>query len=176
MSATGFFIFTIISGIMACYILYNVFSTCTRYQELRKRSNQTIDARNDGHLLTLNSSPTTASASLSLQGLKSKTWFFVALFLICFRKFHFPKSSFSVFVLVRTLCLILMTMKFSELNQNSDDDAPLNVLIRLLLDLPTLILISVFSAFAYYLSSLNMEVETIMQEIDEMHQNQNQGG
>ena len=69
-----------------------------------------------------------------------------------------------------------MTMKFSELNQNSDDDAPLNVLIRLLLDLPTLILISVFSAFAYYLSSLNMEVETIMQEIDEMHQNQNQGG
>ena len=65
---------------------------------------------------------------------------------------------------VRTICLVVMTMKFSEINDDPTDDAPLNVLIKLLLDLPTLVLISVFSAFAYQLSSLNMEVESIMQE------------
>jgi len=63
-----------------------------------------------------------------------------------------------------------MTLKYSELNKDIEDDALLNVFIHLLLDLPTLILISVFSAFSYYLSSLNMEVETIMSEMDEMHQ------
>lgn len=74
---------------------------------------------------------------------------------------------------MRTFCLVLITLKYSELNKNVEDDAPLNILIHLLLDLPTLILISVFSAFAYYLSSLNMEVETIMQEMDAMQQQQN---
>mmetsp|Transcript_34012 Transcript_34012/g.41940 ORF Transcript_34012/g.41940 Transcript_34012/m.41940 type:complete len:149 (-) Transcript_34012:910-1356(-) len=87
-----------------------------------------------------------------MNGLKCKSLFFIALLSIC---------------LLRTICLVIMTLKFSELNSDPRDDAPLNVLIKLLLDLPTLILISVFSAFAYQLSSLNMEVETIMHELDE---------
>jgi len=36
MSATGFFIFTVVSGLMACYILYSVFGACSRYQLLRQ--------------------------------------------------------------------------------------------------------------------------------------------
>ena len=55
-----------------------------------------------------------------------------------------------------------MTFKFSNMNQDTENDAPLNVVIRLFLDLPTLILISVFSAFSYYLSRLNMEIEMIL--------------
>ena len=60
-----------------------------------------------------------------------------------------------------------MSIKFSKLNENKDNDSPLNMTIRLSLDLPTLILISVFSAFAYYLSRLNLEVETILHDLDE---------
>ena len=63
---------------------------------------------------------------------------------------------------MRTICLLFMTFKFSKLNQDTENDAPLNVVIRLFLDLPTLILISVFSAFSYYLSRLNMEIEMIL--------------
>ena len=47
------------------------------------------------------------------------------------------------------------------------------MLIHLLMDLPTLILISVFSAFAYYLSRLNMEIETIWHSMDESHNSNN---
>lgn len=57
---------------------------------------------------------------------------------------------------------MFMTFKYSELNETKMDDSNLNLAIRLLLDLPTLILISVFSAFSYYLSRLNQEVETIL--------------
>ena len=60
-----------------------------------------------------------------------------------------------------------MSIKFSDLNADPSNDKSLNLFIRLLLDLPTLILISVFSAFAYYLSRLNMEVETILHQIDD---------
>jgi hypothetical protein len=55
-----------------------------------------------------------------------------------------------------------MTFKFSEFNDLTNDDSVLNSIIRLSLDLPTLVLISVFSAFSYYLSRLNLEVETIL--------------
>ena len=61
----------------------------------------------------------------------------------------------------------MLSLKYSDFNSNKEDDGALNVLIHLLLDLPTLILISVFSAFAYYLSRLNMEVETIWHQLDE---------
>ena len=60
-----------------------------------------------------------------------------------------------------------MTFKFSKMNENTENDAPLNVVIRLFLDLPTLILISVFSAFSYYLSRLNMEIEMILHQMDD---------
>jgi len=60
-----------------------------------------------------------------------------------------------------------MTFKFSEFNDLTNDDSVLNSIIRLSLDLPTLILISVFSAFSYYLSRLNLEVETILHQMDE---------
>ena len=72
-----------------------------------------------------------------------------------------------LFVTVRVICLVLMSIKFSDLNSDPTNDKPLNMFIRLLLDLPTLILISVFSAFAYYLSRLNLEVETILHQIDD---------
>lgn len=84
---------------------------------------------------------------MTLQGLKFKTLFFAALFAIC---------------LLRAICLMSMTFKYSELNKTNLDDNSLNLAIRLLLDLPTLVLISVFSAFSYYLSRLNQEVETIL--------------
>ena len=73
----------------------------------------------------------------------------------------------SFFLIVRAFCLVFMTFKYSELNETSMDDCSLNLAIRLLLDLPTLLLIAVFSAFAYYLSRLNQEVETILHQIDE---------
>lgn len=63
---------------------------------------------------------------------------------------------------MRAICLMSMTFKYSELNKTNLDDNSLNLAIRLLLDLPTLVLISVFSAFSYYLSRLNQEVETIL--------------
>ena len=71
-------------------------------------------------------------------------------------------------LLVRTICLVLMSCKYSDLNEDSSDDDRLNVMIRLLLDLPTLLLIFVFSAFSYYLSRLNMEVETILHQMDDV--------
>lgn len=43
-----------------------------------------------------------------------------------------------------------------------DNQQVLNQVIQLSLDLPSLMLISVFSAFSYYLSRLNLEVETIL--------------
>lgn len=50
-----------------------------------------------------------------------------------------------------------------QLTTDSDaGDEALNEVIQLSLDLPSLMLISVFSAFSYYLSRLNLEVETIM--------------
>lgn len=70
-------------------------------------------------------------------------------------------------IIVRTVCLIALSLKYSDFNQDKKDDAGLNVVIHLLMDLPTLILISVFSAFAYYLSKLNMEIETIWHQMDE---------
>ena len=38
MSATGFLIFTMISGCMAFYILLSVIQTCSRYRELKQKS------------------------------------------------------------------------------------------------------------------------------------------
>ena len=49
---------------------------------------------------------------------------------------------------VRIFSLLMMTWKFSEFNESQLDDTALNTGIRLSLDLPTLLLISVFSAFA----------------------------
>jgi len=60
-----------------------------------------------------------------------------------------------------------MTFKCSELNKDVTDDQTLNIFIHLLLDLPSFILISVFSAFSYYLSRLNLEMETIMHQMDD---------
>jgi len=68
---------------------------------------------------------------------------------------------------VRTIFLVVMTYKHSEKNTDGSDDQSLNVLLHLLLDLPSLILISVFSAFSYYLSRLNLEMETMMHEMDD---------
>ena len=62
---------------------------------------------------------------------------------------------------------MFMTFKYSAFNKDTEDDQALNVTIRLSLDLPTLLLISVFSAFSYYLSRLNLEVETILHSLDD---------
>ena len=141
---------------MAGYILLNVVSTCRQYREL-KQTQSTLQARNGLNTTTqkqglLNFGKRAGSngapeETLTMEGLKFKSLFFAALFLVCF---------------LRTLCLLFMTFKFSKLNQDTENDAPLNVVIRLFLDLPTLILISVFSAFSYYLSRLNMEIEMIL--------------
>ena len=52
----------------------------------------------------------------------------------------------------------------------------LNLAVRLSLDLPSLILISVFSAFSYYLSRLNLEVETILHQMDDIGSARSNGG
>ena len=69
---------------------------------------------------------------------------------------------------VRTICLLLMACKYSDLNMDTSNDERINVMIRLFLDLPTLLFICVFSAFSYYLSRLNMEVETILHQMDDV--------
>lgn len=75
----------------------------------------------------------------------------------------FVTETYDVVWTVRTFFLVVMTFKCSELNKDLTDDQTLNIFIHLLLDLPSFILISVFSAFSYYLSRLNLEMETIMQ-------------
>ena len=60
-----------------------------------------------------------------------------------------------------------MTFKFSSINKDTDNDELLNMMIRLALDLPTIMMISVFSAFSYYLSQLNLEIEAILHQIDD---------
>ena len=49
-----------------------------------------------------------------------------------------------------------------ENEKNQNNQQVLNQVIQLSLDLPSLMLISIFSAFSYYLSRLNLEVETIL--------------
>lgn len=60
-----------------------------------------------------------------------------------------------------------MTFKYSNLNEDTENDDSLNLVLRLMLDFPTLLLISVFSAFSYYLSRLNLEVETLLHQMDD---------
>ena len=110
LNATGFIIFAVVSTIMAGYILANVVSTCRQYREL-KQTQSTLQARNGLNTTTqkqrlLNFGKQTnrnggSEETLTMEGLKFKSLFFAALFLVCF---------------LRTLCLLFMTFKFSKLN------------------------------------------------------------
>ena len=96
MSPAGFLIFTTISVAMALYILAHVISTCRQYKALSLRQ-RSIQARypfvrpsqNKQALLNFGGSDAdsvTADQTLTLQGLKFKSMFFAALFVICLRK------------------------------------------------------------------------------------------
>lgn len=75
----------------------------------------------------------------------------------------------------RDLCLLqrmgpTRTTAFPCIAHQSRNRALISsVPLRLSLDLPTLFVISVFSAFSYYLSRLNLEVETILHQNDEVN-------
>ena len=54
MGATGFLIFTVVSGLMAFYILMSVLQTCSRYRELKQRTNPNyLNRGQDRRMLSL---------------------------------------------------------------------------------------------------------------------------